>query len=80
LKLTVSDLIQILKKFPQDNKVVGNNYFDVEIKQSKDKVIIYEDGSSFDDEMDNFSSTERFSSSEETLIDDSLDLDDYGDY
>lgn len=80
MKLTVSDLIQILKKFPQDNKVVGNNYFDVEIKQSKDKVIIYEDDSSFDDEMDNFSSTERFSSSEETLIDDSLDLDDYGDY
>lgn len=80
MKLTVSDLIQILKKFPQDNKVVGNNYFDVEIKQSKDKIIIYEDGSSFDDEMDNFSSMERFSSSEETLIDDSLDLDDYGDY
>ena len=83
--MTVSEVIQELEKYPKDAKVLNSMdgiLSDPEIHFSDGKVVIRGYSFDFDTETLDYTENEKFSSEDEILddTDDSLDLDDYGDY
>ena len=83
--MTVSEVIQELEKYKKDEKVLNSMdgiLSDPEIHFSDGKVVIRGYSFDFDTETLDYTENEKFSSEDEILddTDDSLDLDDYGDY